>query len=471
MKKNFINYWMMATALVLAVAFTACDKNNKEVDPEEQEETLPIATDKISVEFKSNAIDQHVLSVENTTDWDVLNDAPWVYTEKRADNTLLIKAEPSRSPFNRSATVTIVAGNQEQGTTSVVVTQSHGTPKRYVRQLHGAVAVRHVSENGRWAAGQNGTVSIIVDVTKLTDETYVGTIVDAPDGTHSIDNNGKVHADGCTADGSIYTGYDVSSPSEVAGTGEWFPAQYIPYIVRNNNKIPLAYPTTYATSEVTDERYAPPVHVYKGCTPDRMSADGKYIYGRLHITGTMWAAAKWTRVGTSSNYTFKEIGQTADGDLNQWEKVVTPFEDGSGRATITVDPVSFLCPQNVSGLSPYGKYACGHYGNSGQNGGQLFRYNMEAEELELLDADGIATYITDEGDLFASNGHVYRIGREPVTIQQWVRETYGDDAASAVDPEGRTPFPAVGGISADKSTCVLFEGSTRGTSYIITVEP
>ncbi|MDR3184642.1 MAG: BACON domain-containing protein [Prevotellaceae bacterium] len=466
MKTKFNNIIMMVAVPVLAIAFPACNKNNETPTPKppDPQEILAISIDKNTFHFGSKANETHTLSVENTTEWEVRNTASWVSAEKLPDNTLRITATPSRLLHDRATTLTVAATNPEQGEASFVVTQAHGTPRLYTRTLQGGITARHCSENGRWATGQKSTAIIVVDITKLADQSYTGTRVSLERGVHSIDNNGKPYSGGCSGDGTIYSDYDTQGAVDQGPDKEFFPNRYIPYIMRNDRKINLSYPGTYSTSTITVPGYVSR-HKYQGCIPDKMSADGKHIYGRLMNTDNGWFAAKWTRIGTSNTYTFKELGLYSDGDLNKWDTVKTEHEE---KNFMTITPKQFLCAQHISGLSLYGKYACGHYGSSLIGGGQLFRYDMEADKLELLeDASGIALYITDDGTLFATNDRVYKIGQtESISTHDWIVEVYGETIASQV-----VGSMTVGSVSADYSTTVLFSGLTDGPSYIITVEP
>jgi hypothetical protein len=199
-----------------------------------------------------------------------------------------------------------------------------------------------------------------------------------------------------------------------------------------------------------------------------MSADGKHIYGRLMNTQMLWLAAKWTRIGETNDYTFKVLGLESEGDLTQWETIVMDTViNGNTMYYMTVDPVSFLCAQNISGLSVYGKYACGHYGGSQNGGGELFRYDMEADKLELLSgSDGIAMHVTDDGTLFDSNNMAYLLNNPtPMPLRDWLTQTYGEDIVNDIDPGA-----VMGSVSADYSTAVLFVNG-GSVSYIITVEP
>jgi hypothetical protein len=152
--------------------------------------------------------------------------------------------------------------------------------------------------------------------------------------------------------------------------------------------------------------------------------------------------------------------------MNEWQKI---FENIEGQTFMTIEPVSFLAPQNVSGLSLYGKYACGHYGSSLAGGGKLFRYNMETEELQLLDNDGMALYITDDGTLFDSNNRVYAPGSTTSTgtVKSWVASIYGEEIANRIDGS-----LVMGSTNADNSTTVLFiNNPLEYKSCIITVVP
>jgi hypothetical protein len=481
MMKRILIY-QCALIAALSLAFLACDNDNETITPNtEPQDTLPImafnkngsqsgssqpdgSQPNASLDafhFGSKAIETCIVSVENTTAWEVINsDTSWVIIEKQPDNTLKVRVRPSRSLTKRTATLTIVAANPLQGKAVFTVTQSSGTPKLYVRNLR-SIPARHCSENGLWVTGQKGTAVVVADVTKLPDDDYIGTLTSLEKGVHSIDNNGKPYSGGCSADGTIYSNYETRSAVDPGAGKEWNPARYTPYIMRNNYRINLPYPTDYYTSNIVIEGFVPR-HMYQGCIPDKMSADGKYIYGRVMNINTGWFAARWTRVGTSNDYTFKELGAVSDGDLNVWDTTIYDFE---GVPQLSIEPVSFLCPQNISGLSQYGKYACGHYGSGLGGGGQLFRYDMENDKLELLEANGIALYITDDGTLFDANSKVHKLGvSEPISLYSWLVEKYGEEIA------GGLGFASMGSVSADYSTAVLFEN--QGTnSYIITVEP
>jgi hypothetical protein len=470
MKTTFNNIIMMATAITMAVAFAACSKNNETPEPEEPEpgteKTTPIRVDQSACSFTSGAVGTYNISVSGTTDWEVRNEAAWVITEKQSDNTLRVMVTPSRNPQERIATLTIVAANEAQGAASFTVKQDPGKPVVSIRLLPGYIPLRHCSENGLWVTGQKSDIVRVLSVEEmLKDESYLGTQVTMNGGVHSIDNNGKPYSDGCTADGTIYTGYDQSGAKDDGGE-EWWPNHYTPYIMRNNRKIELNYPKDYHTSNIEEEGYATR-HYYQGCIPDKMSADGKFIYGRLMNVNNGWFACKWTRIGTTNEYTFKELGLNSDGDLNKWEKSFVDFE---GKTYMNYVPESFLCPQNISGLSPYGKYACGHYGSDLGGGGQLFRYDMEADKLELLNANGIALYITDDGTLFDASNRVWKLGANTsITLREWLVETYGEKIVGQI-----VSGFAMGSVSPDNTTTLLFAiDSQTGvtTNYIITVVP
>ena len=478
MKTKFNNTLMMAAALIFAVALGSCDKKSDETPPPEEKELVEIEPIAVNVtelpKFGSKANETGIVSIGNTTEWEVRNEASWVIAEKQPDNTLRVRVTKSRNLLDRSATLTVVAANSAQGEASFVVTQAHGTPRLYTRQLAGGIPVRHVSENGLWATGQKSVNVVVVDINEIVDDsTYIGTQIMMAGGAHSIDNNGKPYENGCSADGTIYSGYDTRNAVDEGPDAEYFPAHYTPYIMRNNRKIELSYPSTYTTSNIEEPGYITR-HMYQGCIPDKMSADGKYIYGRLMNTNMMWFAAKWTRIGSTNEYVFKELGRHSDGDLNSWKKV---FFEHQGERFMSVQREQFLCAQNVSGLSINGKYACGHLVNSDmddddeyddgmQNGGPLFRYDMEADRLELLDATGIALYVTDDGTLFDSNNKVYKLGAAaPITLNEWLTEIYGSTVAKDV-----LPGLAMGSVSADYSTTILFDVLST-FSCIITVEP
>jgi hypothetical protein len=463
---------LLPLLLTVAIAFTACSKNSETPEPEtEPQEMRAIEISQSACTFTSKAIETFSISIGGTDKWEVRNEAAWVIAEKQPDNTLRVTTIPSRSLLKRTATVTIVAANAAQGEASFTVTQDPGKPVGYVRILPGNIALRHCSENGQWATGQFGPAVRVVDISKLAeDENYLGTQVSMEKGVHSIDNNGTPHYGGCSADGTIYSEYDTRTAENPDTGQEWWPAHYTPYIMRNNRRIDLAYPGTYTTSNIVVEGYEPR-HYYQGCIPDKMSADGKYIYGRLMNVNNGWFACKWTRVGTTNEYTFKELGLNSDGDLNKWDTLYTDFE---GKKYMSVEPVNFLCPQNVSGLSMNGKYACGHYGESLSGGGQLFRYDMDADKLELLTGNGIALHITDDGTLFDSSNKVWKVGSNtPGTLRSWLVETYGENVAGQVYPSC-----VMGSVSADKSTTILFDlnyqidkDNSAAATYIITVEP
>lgn len=468
MNRNFICLWALVAALSLA--FSSCGEKG-EATPSTPDEQPPdtlstVAIDKDAFHFESNGYETFSVSVENTSEWEVQYDAPWVTVEKRPDNTLLIRVAPSYSLEDRTATITIVASNGAQGEASFVVTQERATPVLYIRRLAGGIPARHSSESGLWVMGQKSTDVVVVEVAKLADESYTGTQVYMQGGAHSIDNSGKPYENGCSADGTIYSSYDTKGAVDQGTAGEYFPAEYTPYIMRNNRRITLSYPDTFATSNISMPGYVTR-HMYQGCIPDKMSADGKHIYGRLMNTNNMWFAARWTRIGATNSYTFKLLGLNGDGDLNRWDTLYTEVE---GKMFMTIEPSSFLCPQNVSGLSVYGKYACGHYGASLSGGGQLFRYDMEADRLELLDATGIALHVTDDGTLFSSDNKVYKLGTAaPVTLREWLVEKYGSSIADQVGDN-----LTMGSVSAGYTTTVLFDPvavTSQGASYIITVEP
>jgi hypothetical protein len=401
----------------------------------------------------------------------VRNAPAWVVAEKQPDNTLRVTAIPSRSLTDRAATLTVVAANPAQGEASFVVTQAHGTPVVISRMLAGGIAVRHVSENGRWAAGQRTAAVVVVDIHKLLDDPdYTGELLPAMGGVLSVDNNGKPYLYGCSADGSIYTDVE-TKPAVDKGPGkEFFPSHATPYIMRNGRPIDLNYPSTYVTSNIPPPR-GRMWHGYMGCYPDKMSADGKYIYGRLRNLdyNIGWFACKWTRRGTSNEYDFRVLGQDNDADytstLNYWD--FEAHENPEGDPFVIV-PGMFLCPQNISGLSMYGKYACGHYSSAFASGGTLFRYDMETDELEQLNYSGIALHITDDGTLFDSAGRVHELGAAaPITMRDWLTKIYGENIASEGGPSG------IGSVSAGYTTTILYNPdiSQPTASHIITVEP
>jgi len=428
------------------------------------ETTLP------ALYFGSKGGERFIVDIENTTEWTATTETEWIHAVKQADNTLLVTVDPSRSLFNRAGTVTVVAANPAQGTASFEVNQEHGTAKLYIRQLLGGINARQLSPNGRYAMGTKGSTAIVVEIDKLSDENYFGTEV-AIDGAQSIDNNGVPHNWGCNADGTIYTDYAMIPPVDNGVDQEYWPSLYVPYIMRNNRRIDLSTPSTYSTMNIDIGGYMP-MHPYKGCLPDLMSADGKYILGRIQITGMMWAAAKWERVGETNDYTFTDMGGDGGNSgalgsgLNIWQDALwqDTNNEAGGQTFLVIEPVKFLCPQNKTGLSPYGNYACGHYGSSLSGGGQPWRYNMETDNLEMFSgSNDIALYVTDDGTLFTTSS-VYEPGSSsPISFNSWISKMYGSTVANQT-------MGSIGTVSSDYGVMTAFAvGDTY--SYFIVVEP
>jgi hypothetical protein len=333
-----------------------------------------------------------------------------------------------------------------------------GTPGYYsksiaVQNTFGATSIpfEHLSENGRYAAGEYDVFGVVFDLTKIEDENYFGVIFDETynNGKLIIDNSfalrgvtntGIPFARGVTADGSATLKFKSAiNPA----TERPF---YTPYVVKNGVETQLDFPKTHSFDD----------EMYMGSMPDLISADGKYILGRIWETGSIWTACKWEFDG--SKYVFGEIGK----DLIDYKPETYAF-------------LKYPSINTATGLSTYGKYSCGTVKVAGTQGdlnpdGTPAKYtpyfcNMQTNALQIIneEEDATDTYVTDDGVFFYATPFFTYGEKTPYVFMNnvkksfynWVKEIYGLDI-----PAAKKGF--VSAVSKDYKVVVWITKSTDG---------
>jgi hypothetical protein len=448
MKKTSNLLLAIAASTVIVLSALSC-KDDEPVPVEPIDYTIGLSN--ATVHFTSKAESPATITIQSEADWTVDEEIEWISVEK-LENALVITAQPSRSLTDRDGVITVTSTAEPSKTAGIQVTQDHGTPKRYDWFL-GGIPIEHLSPNGRYAAGEYGESGVVFDLYRIAEEDYqpalygIGNTDLLSDGSFSlrgVDDSGKPFAKGVTADGTTTVKFQAASRF------------YTSYLVKNGVSTPLDAPSTYITGSD-----------YKGVYADIVSADGKYILGRINADGGTWISCKWTFDGT--NYVFSEIAPDqvdytpANWKFNQWPE-----------------------PANINGLSVLGEYSCGAIRVA--QGGTIFNpvpakympyaYNMSDESLTVLteETNARATFVTDDGTLFYATPYNFPFGGErtpyvhkngeKITLSQWVRDTYGLEV-EASDEQG-----IVAAVAKDYSAIIWYSNSAMGfVNHIIVVEP
>ncbi|MDR1544826.1 MAG: hypothetical protein LBS50_10585 [Prevotellaceae bacterium] len=306
-----------------------------------------------------------------------------------------------------------------------------GAPTHYsksvsVENLLGATSIpfEHLSENGRYVAGEYDKFGLVFDLTQIENEDYAGIvfdetydngklITDNSFALRGITNSGEPFARGVTADGTA----TVKITNRTAGR-----TFYTPYVVKNGVETQLDFPESRPFD----------AEMYKGVIPDLISADGKYILGRISEAGPIWTACKWEFNG--SKYIFGEIG----GDLIDYKPETYAF-------------LKYPAINPATGLSAYGKYSCGEITVPGTQGDLNpdgapakyipYFYNLQKNTLQTIsdEADARGTYVTDDGVFFYATPFYTNGEKTPYVFMNnvkksfydWVKEIYGLDIPAA----------------------------------------
>ncbi|MDR0420213.1 MAG: BACON domain-containing protein [Prevotellaceae bacterium] len=440
--KFFLNTVVLTTVVMLSVS---CG-NDDPAPPIDH----TIVLDKHALHFTSKAENPETVVVTSAADWNVVEDLDWITVEKQ-ENNLIVTAQPSRSLTDREGTITVVSSADPSKTAEIQVGQDHGTPKLY-DYLAGAIPIEHLSPNGRYAAGEWDVNGVVIDLYQIDDDEYQPALYGVENEDlksdnsfmlRGVDDSGKPFAKGVTADGSTTVKFERNENG-----------LYAPYVVRNGVSTPLDFPETYMTEDL-----------YQGVYVDLISADGKYILGRINADGSTWIACKWTLNG--ANYEFSEIAP----DLVE-------YNPDNWRFSI------FPEPADINGLSVMGHYSCGVM--KVPQGGTIFNpipakytpylYNMSDETITVLDGeeDARASYVTDDGTLFCATPYNFPFGvdRTPfvykdeakLTFSEWVQATYG----LTVEDTG-----VVTAVAKDYGVVVwfTFEPGIGYVNHFIVVEP
>jgi hypothetical protein len=372
---------------------------------------------------------------------------------EKQNGNLIVTAQPSRSLANRDGVITVVSSADPTKTAEIQVTQDHGTPKRYDFLL-GGIPIEHLSPNGRYAAGEWDLTGVVFDLYQIADDEYQPAVygeggTPRPDlvsdysfSLRGVDDNGNPFAIGVTADGTTTIRYHSTQ------------GVYTSYVVKNGVSTPLDAPSTYVTGSN-----------YQGVLADLISADGKYILGRINADGSTWIACKWTLNGT--NYEFSEIAP------NSVEYIQEPFPKFN----------KFPEPANINGLSVLGEYSCGVIRVA--QGGTIFApipakfmpylYKMSDGSITVLEneTDSRASFVTDDGTLFCATPYNFPFGGDRTSyvyangtkqsFSEWVNATYG----LTVEDKG-----VVTAVAKDYSVVIWFTNETMGyVNHFIVVEP
>jgi hypothetical protein len=395
----------MILLLAIAILPVSCSKD----DPEPVDTTIVLSES--AIHFTSKAENPKTIEVTGGGDWNVVEDLDWLDAEKQG-TTLIVTAQPSRSLANRDGIITVVDPSNPANTADITVTQDHGTPKQY-DYFAGGIPIEHLSPNGRYAAGEYGETGVVIDLYQIADEDYQPAVYLksehpelAPGGSfilRGIADDGTPFARGVTADGTTTLSF------------EKVDNRYVSYLVKNGIETPLESPSSYITSTN-----------YQGVYVDLISADGKYILGRINADGATWVACKWTLNETS--YVFGEIAPDSvkyvpeSYKFNKWPE-----------------------PANINGLSVLGEYSCGAL--RVPQGGTIFApvpakytpylYKMSDGSVTVLDEEinSRATFVTDDGTLFCATPYTFPFGADRTayvykngtksTFADWVNATYG----------------------------------------------
>jgi hypothetical protein len=282
LSKFFVN--LIALTIIAIFALSCSNDNDDTIDN-------TIVLNELILHFTSKAESPKTIDVKGTANWSAIEEIDWITVEKQ-DDKLVVTAQPSRSLTNREGIITIVDNTDPANSANIQVTQDHGTPQKYDFIL-GGIPIEHLSPNGRYAAGEFDLSGVVFDLYQIADDSYQPALYSkdnnpelvSGEGTfvlRGIADDGTPFLRGVTADGSITVKYEVAD------------GKYIPYLVKNGISTPLDIPSSYITESS-----------YKGVYADLISADGKYILGRINADGATWIACKWTLEGT--DYAFSEI--------------------------------------------------------------------------------------------------------------------------------------------------------------------
>jgi hypothetical protein len=447
--KKTIKFFLNTVAITTIATFSAsCSDDDPTPEPVDTTITLSEST----LHFTSKAENPQTIEVTSAVEWNVTAELDWITVEKQGRN-LVVTAQPSRSLANREGVITVAESANPENKAEIAVAQDHGTPVIH-DYIAGGMPIEHLSPNGRYATGELDVDGVVLDLYRIADANYQPTTYtwetspnltsDNSFALRGVDDTGTPFALGVTADGSTTVKF------EKAGFG----SPYIPYLVRNGNATPLEYPSTYVTETS-----------YQGVLADLISADGKYILGRINSDGATWLACKWTLEGTG--YVFSDIAP----DRINYNENYFRFDE-------------YPCPQNVTGLSVMGEYSSGAI-RTPQLGSifspipatyRPYMYKMSDGTLTVLEdeTDANASYVTDDGTLFYSSPYNYPFGgdRTPyvykdgakLTFSEWVNATYG----LTVEDKG-----IVSAVAKDYSVVIWYtnEPGIGWLNHFIVVEP
>ncbi|MDR1552858.1 MAG: BACON domain-containing protein [Prevotellaceae bacterium] len=440
--KKLSKFFLISVALTTVVMFSLSCDNDDTVDN-------TIVLSRLTLHFTSKAENPETIEIKGTTNWSVNEEIEWITVEKQGKN-LIVTAQPSRSLTNREGVITITNNAEPTKTAEIQVTQDHGTPKKYDFIL-GGIPIEHLSPNGRYAAGEFDIKGIVFDLYQIADDSYqpaiYGTenenlISDYSFSLRGVDDNGNPFAKAVTADGTTTVKYQSAQGGK-----------YTSYLVKNGVSTPLEAPDTYITGDD-----------YKGVHADLISADGKYLLGRINADGGTWISCKWTLNGGS--YEFDEIAP-----------YLVEYNASNWRFT------RFPEPANINGLSVMGEYSCGVIRIP--QGGTIFApipakfipyiYKMSDDALTVFDeeADSRASFVTDDGTLFCASPYSFPFGNDRIpyvykngtksTFSEWVNSTYG----LTVEDKG-----LVTAVAKDYSVVIWFTNESTGfVNHFIIVEP
>ncbi|MDR2651205.1 MAG: BACON domain-containing protein [Prevotellaceae bacterium] len=442
--KKLSKFFLISVVLATVTMFSlSCEKDDPVVDN-------TIVVSQLTLHFTSKAENPETIEVKGTTDWSVVEEIDWIAVE-RQENNIVVTAQPSRSLTDREGVITIVDNADPDNNASIQVTQDHGTPKKYDFIL-GGIPIEHLSPNGRYAAGELDITGVVFDLYQIADDAYQPATY-GPDNTdlvsdytfslRGVDDNGNPFAKGVTADGTTTVKYEQNENN-----------LYVPYLVKNGTSTPLDFPASYITGSA-----------YMGVFVDLISADGKYILGRINSDGANWISCKWTLNG--ANYEFGEIAP------DSVEYVTDPYFKFT----------KFPEAANVTGLSVLGEYSCGiiRVPQSGTIFAPIpakytpYLYKMSDGSITTVEGetDARASFVADDGTLFCATPYLFPIGddRTPYVYKngtksafsEWVNSTYGIE----VEDKG-----VVTAVAKDYSVVVWFTNEPTGyVNHFIIVEP
>ncbi len=426
--------------------------------------------------------------VSNPADWKAESDASWLTVDRNDDGSMLIlTATDNDSEYERSAAVTVTAGEAIQKVT-VYQLGFNADFYRY-RKLRTFQMGAVVSPSGKYVGGFEASIAeddsfifhpVIVDT--QTGQEYRN--VEIPQSLYDLYQPMAISDEGLLFIHDGYTGIVVAFDLD----GNYFPVEADGY--RNNPMVQgtsadgrmwvgyaqketdaswrgfLETPLVWIDGEIHELQF--PEKNYRdedfwvGIMARGISADGSIIYG------TTWdnmdfGMVYWDDINAPAKYVGEDV------------RKVTPVKmvDGTGAEYDSHIVNGIQCTANLLKVSPSGKWIAGTYCTEtlSEDRKQMQQmktaafYNTETGETTIVEDYGESTGMraTDDGIAFIGIGTfgvgtsvVYNLNtKSPMgTLQEWISDNYGID----VPATGTVTF-----INEDKT--VIFGNYPEGTEF------